>query len=162
MGLTRRSSATSWPRGSTTDEGGRRLTVSEAVSRDSYLEQGLSAQGGSDSSSRRPAMRRKMITNLEELHREVEKLFPVQRRSCTLRALLHALIDLRKITTFKCQYERCIYPSRDFEVSSRYCAKRLSIDHINGLGGGERTDNLAIVHHGCNSSKGYRRRGRRG
>lgn len=84
----------------------------------------------------------------ESLHVKAESF----KCSWALEALLHAVVDLGYIDDIVCMHPKCLYDSAEFDQS----AHRLSIsfDHLfpRRLGGGNRLDNLRLVHRGCNSS----------
>lgn len=88
---------------------------------------------------------------VEELHLEVDTFT----FTWTHRALLHAMIDLGRVTALECQWPECRYPGQPFTKNNTKGAPlRPSFDHIDPRhkGGLDRIENLRIVHGGCNSS----------
>lgn len=88
----------------------------------------------------------------ETLHQQISKLMP--RHGQIPRAmLLHALVELGIIEVFECQYEDCVFPSREFFNDLR---RIVSVDHKvpHTRGGSHRPENLSIMHAMCNAKKG--------
>ena len=96
--------------------------------------------------------------NREELHQVVDQA----ERSWQIKALMHALIDLGRITDFVCQAERCIRPSREIDMTAITTMQTRpkdapQIDHIvpQVQGGSDRVENLRLVHYVCNVSRAF-------
>lgn len=86
------------------------------------------------------------------LHDQIDALGLAMWRS---RALLHAMVDAGAISTLECQLPDCKMPHRGFlpregQTGSR--AMSIVVDHIlpRACGGGDRLDNLRILHDACN------------
>lgn len=86
----------------------------------------------------------------EELHEEIETYEIVW----TGRALLHALVDLGRVTELVCQHPDCILLGVAFtKKNARGARTGLTFDHIvpRREGGSHLPENLRIVHTSCNS-----------
>lgn len=97
----------------------------------------------------------------EDLHDEVERLLPFEGRRSPQRMVVHALIDLGRVTELVCGYEDCLLPVRTFSPHGRDARGQrdaLTVDHFVNLsqGGSDRPDNLRLMHWACNVSKGSR------
>lgn len=81
----------------------------------------------------------------------------------TTRAIVHALIDVGRVTAFDCQVERCILPTRTIDMlavtprTGRRPKDALQLDHIVGQVeyGGERLENLQLAHYVCNVARAF-------
>lgn len=108
------------------------------------------------------------------LHEQLDALtgFADGKRS-TLRIIVHALIDLGRVTELRCQWDGCRQPSKEFLRSDtptdRVTEDRapgkmqphnmtMSVDHVEpfSAGGSDRPDNLRLVHLICNIQMGRR------
>ena len=71
-----------------------------------------------------------------DLHAQVDDM---NHTNWHVRALVHALIDLGRVTKFECQYEDCILDSRAFRPRAGgrgHEAYSLALDHIDPRGSG--------------------------
>jgi hypothetical protein len=73
------------------------------------------------------------------------------------RAIVHLLIDTGRVTVLECQADDCPFEDRSFAPGNgrQHAQRQIGIHHIVArcAGGGERPDNLTIVHRWCNSSQ---------
>lgn len=90
-----------------------------------------------------------------DLHAQVDYLFPGDRRWLT-RILVHALIDLKQVTTLECAWEKCVLPGVPFEPAGMRKAC-VTLDHIQARtnGGEDHWNNTQLLHHTCNMRKGH-------
>lgn len=94
----------------------------------------------------------------ESLHQQVDDLVGSWRSE--QRMVIHALIDLGRVTAIECDYEKCSLDSRAFTPTGpgngRWNHAGLTIDHIIALadGGTDRSENLRLMHWICNVSLG--------
>lgn len=88
----------------------------------------------------------------EALHHQVETF---NHTNWHVRAIIHALIDLGRITTLECQLPECVLDKRRFKPRAPgrgYQPYSLTLDHIEPQFNGKnhRPENLRILHHACN------------
>jgi HNH endonuclease. len=89
----------------------------------------------------------------------LQRLIPDTHRSIT-RIVVHALIDLGRVTKLECSYKDCKLDTREF---GSYPAGKIkgqkdaiTVDHVRALweGGTDRPENLRLMHWICNVSLG--------
>lgn len=66
--------------------------------------------------------------------------------------VVHAQIELGRVTRLECQDPGCLYPGTPFENKHKRDVLGLSLDHVKMQheGGSHRPENIRIVHYGCN------------
>ena len=92
-----------------------------------------------------------VVDDIENLHQQVEAL---NLTSPAVRVAVHALIDAKRVASLTCQKPNCMLPGVPFYNGGRRNPAGLSIDHIilQCDGGGDRPNNIRLVHYVCNCS----------
>jgi hypothetical protein len=89
----------------------------------------------------------------DALHEQIEAL---RHNNWRVRAILHAMVDLGRLTSLECQLPECYMESRAFDAQQDgrlgHNAKGLVLDHIipQLQGGNDRLENLRAIHGTCN------------